>query len=373
MQVQAAICRATGTKMSIEPVQIEDPRDNEVLVRVVATGICHTDVGMRDSPDRVPKPIVLGHEGAGIVEKIGSAVRKVKPGDHVVMSFNSCGHCASCDHGDPAYCLHIGAINFSGQRSDGSTALSSNGSKVHSHFFGQSAFATHAICTERNVVPVRRDVPLELLGPLGCGFQTGAGAVINSLKVASGSTIGVFGTGSVGLAAIMAAKVAGASNIIAVDTQQQRLETAMQMGATHAVDASHPDAFDRIKSIAGLGMNYALDTTGNTMVIRKAVEHLAPRGVCGVISSAKGADVSLSVLQLMLGGRAVRGIHQGDSVPDLFIPQLIELYMQGRFPFDRLIRFYPLDEINAAIEDMETGKAIKPIIRMPHADAEGRR
>lgn len=364
MQALAAVCHATGAPLSVETVTIEEPRNDEVLVQVVATGICHTDVGMRNSPDRVPKPIVLGHEGAGIVMKVGAAVRKVKPGDHVVISFNSCGHCPSCDHGDPAYCLHIAPANFSGQREDGSTALSRDGVPIHSHFFGQSSFATQAICSERNVVPVRKDAPLELLGPLGCGFQTGAGAVFNSLKVEPGSAIGVFGTGSVGLAAVMAARVAGAGKIIAVDVQASRLETALRMGATDVVDASGGDGVERLKAIAGAGLNYALDTTGSAAVIQSAVECLAPHGVCGLISSGKGASISLNLLQMMLGGRVVRGIHQGDSVPDVFIPQLIELYMQGRFPFDQLVSFYDLEDINRAIEDMENGKTVKPILRM---------
>jgi aryl-alcohol dehydrogenase len=365
LQAQAALSRTTGAPLSIETIDIEEPRADEVLVQVVATGICHTDVGMRNSPDRVPKPIVLGHEGAGIVLKVGAAVRKVQPGDHVVMSFNSCGHCSSCSHGDPAYCLHVGQANFSGKREDGSTALSSNGTPVHGHFFGQSSFATLAICTERNVVRVPNDVPLELLGPLGCGFQTGAGAVINSLKVAPGSSIGVFGSGAVGLAAVMASKVAGAAKIIAVDVQRGRLDTALRMGATDVIDAGGADVAAQVRAIAGAGLDYAIDTTGNAAVIQSAVGCLGPHGVCGLISSGKGASISLNLLQMMLGGRAVRGIHQGDSVPDIFIPQLIDLYRQGRFPFDQLVSFYALADINQALEDMESGKAIKPIVRMP--------
>lgn len=348
-----------------EQLELEDPRDNEVLVRVVATGICHTDVNMRDSPARVPKPVVLGHEGAGIVERVGKAVHKVRPGDHVVMTFDSCGHCPSCFKGDAAYCAATAQYNFSSQRQDGSTALSNGGERVHSHFFGQSAFATYAICTERNVIPVRKDVPLELLGPLGCGIQTGAGAVINSLKVSAGRSIGIFGTGSVGLAAVMAAKLAGAAIIIAVDTVDARLALAAQLGATHTINPLAGDAFASIEGIVAGGLDFALDTSGNLEVIRSAVKHLAPRGVCGLINSAKGADVPLNILSLMIGGRSVRGILQGDSVPEIFIPQMIELYLQGRFPFDSLVKYYEFDQINEAMADMEGGGAIKPVIRMP--------
>jgi len=365
MQVQAAVCRATGAPLSIENLQLGEPRDDEVLVRVVATGICHTDIGMRESPSRVPKPIVLGHEGAGIVEKTGRSVRKVQAGDHVVMSFNTCGHCSSCYQGHTAYCSQLGRLNFGGQRDDGTTAFSGPDTGVHSHFFGQSSFATYAICSQRNAIPVRKDIPLEILGPLGCGIQTGAGAVLNSLNVRPGASLGVFGAGSVGLAAIMAARLAGASVIIAVDTQPSRLDIAIELGATHVINAAQEDTFSRIQAIAGHGLDFALDTTGNLHVIRQAVEHLGVRGVCGLINTAKGADASVNILNMVLGGKSVKGIHQGDSNPDTFIPQLTEYYAQGRFPFDRLIRFYALADINAAMADMENGQTIKPVIRMP--------
>lgn len=365
MDTLAAVSRVAGEPFSLETLDIGAPRQDEVLVQVVATGICHTDIGMRDSAGRVPRPIVLGHEGAGIVMAVGEGVRKVARGDHVVISFNSCGHCISCSHNEPAYCLHIGQTNFSGQRQDGSTALSCNGTAVHSHFFGQSSFATHAMCNERNVVRVPSDLPIDMLGPLGCGFQTGAGAVIHSLKVEPGNSIAVFGAGSVGLAAVMAAKIRGADKIIAVDLHPSRRDMALGLGATHAINPVQGELAENIEALTRIGLNYALDTTGNPTVIETAVSCLAPHGVCGLISSGKGASVSLNLLQMMLGGRVVRGIHQGDSVPGTFIPQLIEFYKAGRFPFDRLLSFYDFKDINQAIADMESGKAIKPVLRMP--------
>jgi len=368
-QVQAAVCKATGAPLSIETLQLGELRKDEVLVRVVATGICHTDIGMRDSPTRVPKPIVLGHEGAGIVEQVGSAVSKVKPGDHIVMTFNTCGHCPSCYQGHSAYCHELATLNFGGKRRDGTTAFAGAEAPTYSHFFGQSSFATHAICMERNAIPVRKDIPLEILGPLGCGIQTGAGSILNSLKVAPGDHVGIFGTGSVGLAAVMAARLAGAATVIAVDTKASRLDMAIELGATHAIDASREDTFARIQAIRSYGLNHIVDTTGNLKAIRQAVEHLAPRGVCGLINTAKGADVNANILSMVLGGRSIRGIHQGDSTPDIFIPQLVEFYAQGRFPFDRLISFYELNDINTALDDMESGKAIKPVIRMPGSGA----
>jgi aryl-alcohol dehydrogenase len=365
METIAAVSRISGEAMAIEPVTLAEPRDHEVLVRVVATGICHTDIAMRDSTGRVPKPIVLGHEGAGIVEGAGRGVRRVRPGDHVVMSFDSCGHCPSCNRGDPAYCLGIGQLNFSGQRQDGSTALSCNGMPVHSHFFGQSSFAVHAICSERSLVPVPRDLPLELLGPLGCGFQTGAGAVINALKVAPGSAIAILGAGAVGLAAVMAARIRRAEKIIAVDIHANRLDMALRLGATEVINAGAGDVAGQIMALAGAGLNYALDTTGNLGAIQSALESLAPHGICGLISSGKGASINLNLLQMMLGGHIVRGIHQGDSVPEAFIPQLIDFYRRGDFPFDELLSFYEFKDVNRAMEDMESGRVIKPVLRMP--------
>ena len=364
MLIRAAVTRATGAPMSIESLTLGQPRDDEILVRIVATGICHTDLAMLNAPGRVPRPIVLGHEGSGIVEEVGGKVRKVKPGNHVVMTFNSCGQCPSCYQGMPAYCVGTASANFSGQRPDGSTALSFDGEKIHSHFFGQSSFATYALCTERNVVPIRHDVPLELMGPFACGFQTGAGAVINSLKVKAGSSIAIFGTGSVGLAAIIAARLVGAARVIAIDTQESRLEMAQNLGATRAIQSVAGESVSSFIARVGGGLDYAIDTTGNVEVIRRAVDSLAPQGACGLISSAKGADISLNVLHLMLGGRSVRGIHQGDSVPDIFIPRLVDFYHQRRFPVDLLVQSYPLEQINQAIADMAAGKVIKPVIRM---------
>jgi len=367
MHTLAAVCRTTGGQFTLETLKIDEPRVNEILIKVVGTGICHTDLGMRDSPDRVPKPIVLGHEGAGIVVKTGKHVTKVKPGDHVVMTFNSCGHCASCYQSDATYCAELVRRNFSGQREDGTTALSDGQAPVHSHFFAQSAFSTYAICSERNAVAVRQDIPIERLGPLGCGIQTGAGAVINSLQVPPGSSIGIFGTGSVGLAAVIASKISGAGTIIAVDTNSNRLEVARALGATHTINPLEDDLFTSIKNTLPGGLNFALDTSGNLDIIHDAIAHLSPRGVCGLINTAKGADLRANIFQMVVGGRSIKGIHQGDSIPEIFIPQMIDMYVQGKFPFDKLITYYELADINNAIADMERGKTIKPVILMPQS------
>ena len=236
MKITAAVVREKGGPFIIEDVELDDPRPDEILVRMVATGICHTDVTLRNNP--LTLPIVLGHEGAGIVEKVGACVTKVKPGDAVVLSYVYCGHCSNCREGLPAYCTQSVTATFGGVRSDGTTTLSANGRKIHGNFFGQSSLATYALTYENNVIKVRPDAPLELLGPLGCGIQTGAGAVINSLRVKAGSTIAVFGLGSVGLSAVMAARIAGCPKIVGVDVKPNRLDLASELGATHVLDGN---------------------------------------------------------------------------------------------------------------------------------------
>jgi aryl-alcohol dehydrogenase len=365
MQIQAAVARAALKPVSLENLELSEPRDDEVLVRVVATGICHTDIAMRDQIYPVPQPIVLGHEGAGIVEDVGRAVSQVSPGDHVVMTFNSCGICESCLETQPSYCHDFFGRNFSGMRPDGSSPLSRGNERIHGSFFGQSSFATHAICTERNAIRVPKDTPLEILGPLACGIQTGAGSVINALKIGVGKSFAVFGVGSVGLSAIMAARLVGAGTIIGVDLNPLRLEMALQLGATHTIHAGEEDVRAALKRIMPAGVHYALETTGNTRIIRQAVESLGMRGECGLVGASKtGTEISLDVLHIMTAGRKIRGIVEGDSNPEVFIRRLIELNRQGRFPYERLIRFYELKDINDAIHDAESGTVLKPIVRM---------
>ena len=365
MQIKAAVAREHGGPLSIEDINIEEPRNNEILVKVVATGVCHTDLVVRDGMLPTPFPVVLGHEGAGIVEKVGSAIAKVKPGDHVVMTFNSCGQCPSCREHAISYCHEFFPRNFFATRVDGSSALSNADESIHGNFFGQSSFATYALCHEANVVKVADDLPLELLGPLACGIQTGAGAVMNALKVSAGRSFVVFGAGSVGLSAVMAAKIMSATTIIAVDMNVERLALAKELGATHTINPNDVNTTEEIMKITGYGVNFALDTTGIPGVIRHAVESLAPRGTCGILgASGPDAELTFNETHFMSAGRRLIGIVEGESNPDAFIPMLAELYKKGDFPFDKLVKFYDFDQINVAIHDSETGRAIKPIVRM---------
>lgn len=363
--MKAAVVREKGGPFIIEQLRLEEPRDDEVLVRIVATGMCHTDMVVRDQVYPVPQPIVLGHEGAGVVERVGTHVTKVRPGDHVVLSFMSCGHCHLCVQGRPANCANFNAHNFSGSRADGSGTLRDDRGPVHGHFFGQSSFGTFAIANERNTVKVRKEAPLELLGPLGCGIQTGAGAVMNALKIGPGASFAAFGAGAVGLSAVMAARAVGAATIIAVDVVPSRLDLAKDVGATHVVDARHQDAVTAVRAITGGGVQFSLETTAIPAVVRQAVDALGVRGTCGIVGAAPpGTDIKIDVTEFMQMAKTLYGIIEGDSIPELFIPQLIDLHLQGRFPFDKLTKMYPFDRINEAASDSEQGLTVKPIIRI---------
>lgn len=363
MEINAAVVFEKSGRFSIERLQLCEPNDDEVLVRIAGTGVCHTDLGARDQHLPIPLPTVLGHEGSGIVEKTGKGVTKVKPGDHVVLSWGCCGGCSSCRAGKDSYCLNFFLYNFHGARPDGTTTMKKGVQVIHGSFFGQSSFADFALANERNVVKVRDDVPLEILGPMGCGVQTGAGAVMNTLQPRPGSSIAIFGTGTVGMSAVLGARVTGCTTIIAVDINPSRLETARELGATHTVNSAQTDPVKAIMDITGGGAEYTLECVGNPSVLRQAVDSLPVCGICGLLGVvAPGTEVALDMDRIM-NGRTVKGIIEGDSIPDLFIPRLIELYKQGRFPFDRLIKFYPLKEINQAVEDMEKGRVIKPVLR----------
>ncbi len=354
-KIRAAVLRSRGGPLKLESLEMEGPRDDEVLVRIVATGICHTDIAYCDDWDEADGPLVLGHEGGGVVEQVGKLVKGVKRGDHVVLSYQSCGRCRQCLRGRPTVCRRFYEANFGFKRLDGSNALWRSG--VRGHFFGQSSFATHSLATERNLVKVSKDLSLDILSPLGCGIQTGAGTVMNTLQVSKGASIAIFGTGAVGLAAVMAARIVGANPIIGVDRNPMRLKLALEMGATHVIDNCHADVVSGISDIAGNGVDYVLEITGNPDMLQHAIDVLKPKGTVALFTGESGPDS-------LPGGRKTVSVVEGDAVPQLFIPKLISLYREGLFPFDRLIKFYRFREINRAIADSRRGDTIKPVLRV---------
>jgi aryl-alcohol dehydrogenase len=364
MQIRAAIARAPTLPFDIVECEIAEPGPGEVLVRVKACGICHTDLAVKLQHIPVPLPKVLGHEGAGVIERVGPDVAGLAEGDPVLMSFGSCGGCAECQRGSPGYCNDFGNINMLGQR-QGASALRYRGAVLSAHFFTQSAFATHAIATSRNVVKVAPELPFATLAPFGCGIQTGAGAVLNTLAPPAGTAIAVFGAGAVGLAAIMAAKVVGCTTIIAVDLRNERLTVAREIGATHIIDAASDEVLNQIVHITGRGAHFSLDTTGHPAAVALSINCLRQRGCSAQVAAPpRGTRYPLEASVIVGRGLMVRGVVEGDAVSGIFIPRLIDLFRRGLLPVDKLVTFFPFDEINRAIEEMETGAVIKPVLLM---------
>ncbi|WP_318219105.1 NAD(P)-dependent alcohol dehydrogenase [Streptomyces sp. SCL15-6] len=363
MRVTAAVATGKGNPLTIKELDLAEPGPGEVQVRMVATGVCHTDASVREQWYPTQMPAVLGHEGAGIVEKTGPGVTSVRPGDHVVLSFASCGTCASCVSGHPAYCSQFFPLNFFGHRPDGSVTFTDDGEPVGSHFFGQSSFSTVSNIAERSVVKVPDTAPLDVLGPIGCSIQTGAGAVLNVLDPEAGSSIVIFGAGAVGMSALLAARVANASTVIAVDIIEDRLSFAAELGATHVINSLEEDPVARIREITGGGVDYAVDSTGNKAVFRTMVDSLGTRGHAALVGLASpGTESTIDIGTTILTGARISLVIEGDSVPQTFIPRLISLYEEGRFPFDKLITSYAFEDINTAFDDTRTGAALKPVV-----------
>jgi aryl-alcohol dehydrogenase len=367
MRITAAIVNECSGPFVVEELDLTDPRDDELLVEVAASGMCATDLHGRDGYFITPYPAVLGHEGAGIVRAVGRDVREFAPGDHVLMAYPWCGECPNCRAQRQTYCLHGGDLKHAGTRCDGSTIHARNGHPVYGAFFQQSSFATNAIAHERFAVKLRRDVPLEVVCALCCGGQTGAGAVFNVVRPQPGDSVAVFGVGTVGLCGLMAAKILGCDPIIAIDVHDSRLRLARELGATHIINHDGRDeVVSDIRKLTGRGVRHALETSAVPSVLREAIQALMPAGSCILLGSArKGTDVCFEI-PFLQHGRSVRGVIQGDSVPKDFIPLLTDHVMAGRFPVERLIVEYALADINRAAADSASGKTIKPVLRMPH-------
>ena len=363
-KIKAAVIRGKKN-IVIEELELEDPRADEILVRIVSAGICRTDLEVLDGYlPLVPYPVVLGHEGAGIVEKVGANVVGIVPGDTVILGVSACGICPHCRNGELPYCENHVPMNFIGQRMDGSTALlDQKKSKVHSHFFYQSSWATYALAHQSNAIKVSGEIDPYFLGPFGCGIQTGAGSILNVLDVQAGTSVAVFGLGAVGLSGIMAAKVAGAAVIVAIDRHDEKLNLALEVGATHVINSEKENVIERIHEITGRsqGVNYSLEATGATAVMRMAVDVLTETGHAAITGVAAGKTFELDVWTV-LRGRTIHGTTLGDAVPAVFLPRLVELYKQGRFPVEKMMTHYAFEDIKTAIQDVEDGKVAKAVL-----------
>ncbi|RJF94328.1 NAD(P)-dependent alcohol dehydrogenase [Oleomonas cavernae] len=364
MEITAAVARSGEADFVIQQVELDAPREDEILVRIVGVGLCHTDLVARDGAFGLAYPAVFGHEGSGVVDQVGTKVKKVKKGDRVAITFRSCGECARCKRGEPAYCHTLPLLNFAGMRPDGSKAIRSGDEPVTSNFFGQSSFATYALTYERNVVKVPGGVPLELVGPLGCGIQTGAGGIMRSLACEAGSTLLITGGGAVGLSAVMGAAIQQCATIIVVEPHAVRRQLALELGATHVIDPiASPDLAVAVRAIVEIGVDYAFDTTGRPDTLQAIMGCLGPHGTLGIVGvPPPGTPVPGDLTSVITFGHIIKGIIEGDSDPDVFIPEMIAHYLAGRLPFDRLIRTYPLTEINKAIADQHHGDCVKVVL-----------
>jgi len=362
--IQAAVIRNTGAPWVIEDMELAPLRDDEVLVEMVGCGMCHTDIACRDGDYPVSLPMVVGHEGAGIIRETGAQVDKIKVGDHVVLSFDSCGGCPNCDSDKPAYCYSFFEINTSGRRiADQSTPLTQNGEPINAMFFGQSSFATFAIARMSNAVVIDKSLPLAQMGPLCCGVQTGAGAAVNSLGVGPGNSLLIFGGGAVGLSALLGARAVGAGEVIVVEPNAERRALAMELGATHVIDPSAGgDVLAEVRKLSG-GVQFALDTTGRPDVVAVGIEALLTGGQLGLLGIPPADAMLPANMMSMLGrGITVKAIIEGDSDPQEFIPRMAAWYQEGRFPFDRMIKTFPFAQINEAAQASVSGAVVKPVL-----------
>jgi aryl-alcohol dehydrogenase len=348
-----------------ETLTLESPRPDELLVQLRATGICHTDLGARDQSLPAELPAVLGHEGAGIVRATGSAVTDFAEGDHVILSSIFCGKCAMCRSGSLSYCEEILTAIVSGVRGDGTGPLTDADGK-YVHTFCQGSFGGWTVLPARLAVKIPQDLPFDVMAPLGCGVLTGAGTVLNELQPEKGSSIAVFGAGGVGLSAVAAAAVCGCATIIAIDTRPNRLALAREMGATHTIDASQEDVIDAVRTLTGGGVNFSIEASGVAVCGPQAIDALRVRGVTALVGAPGwGAQLAFDWAQFLGLGKQVRAAVMGSCQPREFIPRMVELWRAGRLPFDKMIVQYDLADFNKALDAMERGDVVKPVIRYP--------
>lgn len=364
MEIRAAVTWEAGKPFEMETLELTEPKANEVLIEVVATGVCATDAGAAAGHMGVPFPIVLGHEASGIVKEVGETVTYVQPGDHVVVACCLCGFCDNCLTGKPGSCENIPRLNFGGAMEDGTTRLSKGDTAIGT-FFGQSTFATYAVTNEKNLIKIDKDLDLALFGPLGCGIVTGSATVLEGLKPHAGSSIAIYGCGAVGLSAVMAAKIAGCIKIIAVDINEERLELAKELGATHTINSKETDIVSAVRDLtAGKGVNYGVEASGNAKVAKAALSALTNHGELTLIAAGYeeiGIDLNT---EFLFGTKKLSGYIAGLVSSKYIVPKLIEYYRQGLFPFDKLVTFYDFDEINQAFADSKSGVSVKPILRV---------
>ncbi|ODM19978.1 hypothetical protein SI65_04964 [Aspergillus cristatus] len=361
--------------LTLRPLQAR-----ELLVEIVASGICQTDLHFAgaESGFGVHYPRIMGHEGAGYVREVGPGTQGAKPGDAVILSFSACKSCEPCHRGHPAHCFNFNAINFEvvpenyAFKEEGKSSNEANGYDIYGKFFGQSSFSSWSIAREDSVINVSGTVhtreELQLLSPLGCGIQTGTGAIINAGNATPDDRVVVLGLGGVGLSAVMGAKVAGCRQIIGIDRHESRLELAKELGATDVVKV---DGLDNLAAVTeavrgmtrGLGANITLDTTGVPALIAEGTRMTGFKGkIMQVGTAPEGGTLSIPIHEFMVSGKQFMGVVEGDVNPQEYVPRMIQWVKDGSLPLERIVKFYPAEEFEKAIGDMQSGQTIKPVI-----------
>lgn len=365
MKAKAAVLYEVGKRLQIEEVDVQAPRAGEVLIRMAAGGVCHSDLHVMTGHLIASLPAILGHEGAGVVAEVGPGVSTVRPEDHVILLWRlSCGECEYCTGGRPALCPVGTQIRMTGRLSDGTSRFSLAGREIK-HFAGVSSFSQYSVVPEKAVLKIPDDLPLDRAALLGCAVITGVGAAINHARVRAGSTVAVFGTGGVGLNVVQGAALAGAEKIIAVDLIEGKLTYARQFGATHTVNASGSNPVEQIRALtAGRGVDYAFEVVGLPATMRQAYDSLAKRGMAVVVGvTPTTAEVSVPSLSLVYEERMLTGSLYGSASPKVEIPRLIALYRAGKLKLDELLtRSYKFEEINEAYAALERGEVARSVV-----------
>lgn len=361
VRLRAAVMHAQRADLVVEDLDLDPPRAGEVAVRLVATGVCHSDKAAWSGNRPLRVPMVLGHEGAGVVESVGAGVTSVVPGDHVVLAaIARCGRCESCVRGEPWLCLTAGATIFSGTMPDGTTRLSRAGQPVY-HFFSQSSFAERAVVPEGAAVKVRTDVPLERIATLACGVATGLGAAFNAARIPVGAGVAVIGCGGVGAGVIVGADLAHAGMIVAIDVAEDKLAYAKELGATHTVHAAEEDPVERVRALTGGGIEIAFECVGGPKTMAQLVAMLRAGGNGYIVGAAPPGTTFPFPTDGFIRNKHLHGVLLGNVRPSIDIPRYVDLYAKGRLPLDRLVtRTYRLEGINDALAQMEksTGRGV---------------
>lgn len=362
MRTTAAVVHEQGHDFVLQEVELDEPRADEVLVRMVATGLCLTDISLRETLPAEMFPRVFGHEGAGVVEQVGADVAGIEVGEHVLLSFRSCRDCGPCREGAVGYCDDALVLNYMGFRADGTTTyrLADGETPLYGSFFGQSSLAQHAIAYADNCVVVDPSLDLTLAAPYGCAFQTGAGTVLNVCDPAPDEPVVVVGVGAVGMAAVVAARAAGVETVVAVDLMDSRLDAAERFGAARVNPAylGEQSVPDRVRELTGGGAAYAIDTTAVSAAVKDAQLSLRPRGTLVALGLGTG-DYAIDLLQ---SGKVIRSSVEGDSDPLEMVPRLLQMRAEGRFEVDHLVTRYPIAQVNAAMADVLNGEVVKPVL-----------